>query len=50
MDNIELIKSFVDAADTALQNFRKQNGIDQPKQDAFWDRLLEVLGLGTKWY
>lgn len=46
MDNIELLKSFVDAADTALQNFRKENGIGQPKQDAFWDRLLEVLGLG----
>jgi FtsZ-binding cell division protein ZapB len=46
MDNIELLKSFVNAADTALENFRKENGIGQPKQDAFWDRLLEVLGLG----
>lgn len=45
MDNIEILKAFVEAADKAVKNFRQENNIGKPEPDAFWDRLIELLGM-----
>lgn len=46
MDNFELLKTFVHEVGKEFAERLKVSDPEPETQDAYWDRLLEVLGLG----